>query len=422
MIKRKPILLFSLVMLIVGFSQFTIIAEETSSYSVFLNEEHITDETINIKGTLFIKAKSLEELFDIDYDFSDALEAVELSSDDLLIRMMIGSPYIQFNESSKTVDHPPKMINEQPYVPLKPISDELGAFIEYQEDNNEIHIHAHEPQFTIKKFDFPIKENRVQIKMDDIPPYRIAIDNYDSETSEDTLIIEFQKAKIGNDFDKSIDHNDYWGVVEQYDTLKLKLKSNKKSILPKYEGIYEDDNSLFIELAQTEPHAFNEVTVIGDNIYFSEKQAERGYGGVPVRFALIHPNRNIPYRSSLSGIEENLKEDYDLVRVNIRPGNNFNLYQFKNNFKLTVDNKTVKSIDFYDIRFSPSARKYWSDISADYSARASLSITGYLLFPKTIDENSKNIKLEGNDKSIFSENGVKWDFEEINDFIEIMKN
>lgn len=181
-----------------------------------------------------------------------------------------------------------------------------------------------------------------------------------------------------------------------------------------------------------------ELTIVSDSV-----------NNITFDFTLIHPNEYISYgeKNFSEEIEEKLKEDYDLVLVNFSlseaSSGKFNLYQFKNNFKLTVDNESVESIDFYDTEFSPSGSAYWSSDTLDYKTSASVGITGYLLFPKTIDENSKYIELEGNYNSLHSDDGytlystedwikkngdskleykVSWDFEKIDRLIDILKD
>ncbi len=184
-----------------------------------------------------------------------------------------------------------------------------------------------------------------------------------------------------------------------------------------------------------------------DNMIESTKVSER-LNTTTFNFTLIHPDEYISYLdiNFLEEIEQELKKDYDLVLAEFRlretTFEDFNLYEFKNNSKLTVDGETVESVDFFDISFSPRASRYWSSSAARYRGRGSVRITGYLLFPKIIDENSKDVKLEGYYKSI-PDNGytlylsddwdessvnnilgynVKWDFEKIDRLIDILKN
>jgi len=231
--KEKILILFLVVILIFGFSQFVIKAEENLYDTVVFNEEE-TIEIVKKEGNLYIKGKHFADLLDMDYDVQKALETISLSSDDLNFRLMSGSIYIQINGNTKRINYPAKIIDGKGYIPVdSKMFNKLGLIAEYQERNREVHIF--EPKFTVTEFNF--QNMKVQIKMDDIPPYRIA-------GNENELIIEFQKTKIGNDFERFIGHRLYQFDIEQNNTLRLKLKSDIESVLPKYEGIYEENNSL----------------------------------------------------------------------------------------------------------------------------------------------------------------------------------
>jgi len=187
---------------------------------------------------------------------------------------------------------------------------------------------------------------------------------------------------------------------------------------------------------------------INPNNVIESTRVSNDINNITFDFTLIHPDEYISYWeiNSPEEIEQELKKDYDLVLVDFRLSEarykHFNLYEFKNNIKLTVDGETVESIDFFDISFSTSGRAYWDSDALDYRARANISITGYLLFPKTIDENSKKIKLEGSYRTIHEEGytlylsddwdesndnntleyNIKWDFERIDRLVDLLKN
>ncbi len=419
--KRNLILLFLAVILIISFSQFVIKAEENTYDTVVFNEEE-KFEVLNKDENLYIKAEHFAGLLDMRLEIEEEgiifMNGTEfrgflLSKDSTLV--FIGDKRLILS------DYPVKLVNGKGYVLLdQKLFNKLGLILDYQEDNREIHIF--EPKFYVSEFNF--QDKKIEIKINEIPPYRIAV-------NEGKLIIEFQKTKIGDNFDSFIDNRRYNLEAEQNNTLKLKFKSSFESVLPKHEGVYEENNSLFIELVDVGVDSLDfylsditeGITTLHDKIYFSKSQFEKDSGGISVKFTLIHPNKNFPYRPPLPGI---LKENYNLVLAEFRlretTFEDFNLYDFKNNSKLTVDGETVESVDFFDISFSPRGRAYWDTDYYTYRARGSVRITGYLLFPKIIDENSKDIRLEGDNKSIFFEQGVRWDFEKINDFIEIKKN
>jgi len=144
-----------------------------------------------------------------------------------------------------------------------------------------------------------------------------------------------------------------------------------------------------------------------------------GYSAAKIILTIIHPTTAINYPDNNLDIENQLKKRYDLVLVNISGlsrTNSFSIYEFKNSTKLLVDGKIIECLEFYDFEISSSSYAYFSEYSFDYTSSSSSIISGYLLFPKNISDNTtKSVELTYLNKT------VSWNFDKITKMIEILK-
>jgi hypothetical protein len=195
------------------------------------------------------------------------------------------------------------------------------------------------------------------------------------------------------------------------------------------------------------PNIFSELTKKRVELSTLEKNKTPSFD---IYATLIHPDESIHYGGNLIDLENKLKKDYDLIYINFSLGEisikNFSLYNFKKELKLIIDdNLVVNSVDFYDFDYNLRGTAHFSKSSLDFEGNASLWVSGYLLFPKTIKNDHKKIELEGNYKIINNKNDnqivvytsgefeeektenyninlkAQWNLEKINQTIEIMK-
>lgn len=150
-----------------------------------------------------------------------------------------------------------------------------------------------------------------------------------------------------------------------------------------------------------------------------EEKIGDGYSAAKIITTVIHPTTTINYPDNNITLENELKNQYDLVLINISGlsrSNSFSIYEFKNSALLQVDGKRVECVEFYDFKISSSSYAYFSEYTFNYTSSSNSIISGYLMFPKTINgELTKSVELKYANKT------VSWNFNKITKMIEILK-
>lgn len=108
-------------------------------FSVFVisNGEIAFAETVKIEGgeisgeRTFVPFRAIFEEFGVDVVWDDTTRTIEATKDDQTIFLMIGSKTAIVNGKNITIDVAPYIKNERTYVPLRFISESLGAEIEW---------------------------------------------------------------------------------------------------------------------------------------------------------------------------------------------------------------------------------------------------------------------------------------------------
>jgi hypothetical protein len=153
------------------------------------------------------------------------------------------------------------------------------------------------------------------------------------------------------------------------------------------------------------------------------------FQGFDIWFLLIHPEISVSYQTKYFDhdlqLEERLKKDYDLIRVFINVKSNSYLsskfkgiiYDLKHSIKLKIDDQEINCIDFYDQLYDYSK---FNSLAEDLKTPQTITITGYLLFPKTVKHETRIIEIDFKDGSNFKKE--QWDYSKINKIIEVLKS
>jgi N-acetylmuramoyl-L-alanine amidase len=236
--------------------------------TIYFNGEDITSEikTASRKGELLIRARDLAELLDADLTWRPALKSLEMKSQDVTIKIMANSRYIQIGNDALRTEAGLQLVDNQAYVPLAKSIEAFGYLLEYQRDNEELYIF--QPETTINNVSWQEDGNQLQIAMDEITPYRVL----HSENGRE-ITIEIDKAKIDQEFSDNISNNNYYlRVINVPDRALLRLVIKSKTPIPFQidGGIYEHQDSLVLSfLPQLKDIRINE-----DNILSVEATGE----------------------------------------------------------------------------------------------------------------------------------------------------
>jgi N-acetylmuramoyl-L-alanine amidase len=212
--------------------------------TIYFNGQDITSqiETVSREGELLIRARDLAELLDADLTWRPALKSLEMESQDVTIKIMANSRYIQIENDAIRTEAGLQLVDNQAYIPLAKSIEAFGYLLEYQRDNEELYIF--QPETTIKNVSWQEDGNQLQIKMDEITPYRVL----HSEDGRE-ITIEIDKAEIDQEFSDNISNNNYYlRVVNVPDRALLRLVIKSKTPIPFQidGGVYEHEDSLVL--------------------------------------------------------------------------------------------------------------------------------------------------------------------------------
>ncbi|MGM0549093.1 MAG: N-acetylmuramoyl-L-alanine amidase [Bacillota bacterium] len=236
---KKYILLVLFVSFLIIFSQ-----GAAAQNKVFFNGEDITEQVklASHKGELLIRARDLANLLDADLTWRAAIKSLEMESQSTSIKIMQNNPYIQIGTDALRTKAGLQLIDDQAYIPLAKSIEAFGYLLEYQRNKEELYIF--QPETTISDVSWQEDGNQLQIKMDEISPYRVL-------HSEDgrKITIEIDKAEIDQEFSDNISNNNYYlKVVNVPDRALLRLVIKSRTPIPFQidGGVYEYQDSLVL--------------------------------------------------------------------------------------------------------------------------------------------------------------------------------
>ncbi|MFW5809197.1 MAG: N-acetylmuramoyl-L-alanine amidase [Halanaerobium sp.] len=229
--------------------------------TIYFNGEDITSEikTARREGELLIRARDLAELLDADLTWRPALKSLEMESQDVNIKIMARSNYIQIGNDALRTKAGLQLVDNEAYIPLAKSIEAFGYLLEYQRDKEELYIF--QPETTINDVSWQEDGNQLQINMDEITPYRVLHSEDGSE-----ITIEIDKAEIDQEFSDNISNNNYYLKVENVPDkalLRLIIKSRTPIPFQIDGGVYEHDDSLVLSfLPQIKDIRINEDDIL----------------------------------------------------------------------------------------------------------------------------------------------------------------
>lgn len=234
----------TIILILIMVFSLTLFSTAAAQNTIYFNGQDITSqiETVSREGELLIRARDLAELLDAKLTWRPALKSLEMESQDLTIKMMANSRYIQIENDAIRTEAGLQLVDNQAYIPLTKSIEAFGYLLEYQRDNEELYIF--QPETTINKVAWQEDGNQLKIEMDEITPYRIL-------HSEDgtKITIEIDKAEIDQEFSDNISNNNYYlRVINVPDRALLRLVIKSRTPIPFQidGGIYEHEDSLVL--------------------------------------------------------------------------------------------------------------------------------------------------------------------------------
>lgn len=175
-----------------------VLSQSFSPPEIYYQGEEVTESLAPVmdNGYSLVAARPLAELIGAELEWEESLETIDLEREERLVRMMIGSPYIQADSSTREAPASPQLVEETGYIPLGEVVSSFGYLIERQVSApGEESLYIYKPESELHEIYWTANERRLVLDMDEITPYRVI------ETDEyGEIKIEIDKVSLSDDF------------------------------------------------------------------------------------------------------------------------------------------------------------------------------------------------------------------------------
>ncbi len=215
---------------------------------IYYQGDEVTEELAPVmeNGYSLVRARSLAELINAELEWEPSLETIDLERQDSLVRMMIGSPYIQADRSTRETPAPPQLIEETGYIPLAEVVSSFGYLLERQVSApGEESLYIYKPESELHEIYWSANERRLVFDMDEITPYRVKESEEPGE-----LKIEIDKVSLADNFiDNASNRNFNVRVNENPEKSRLQVSISGPEELPyrRDGGVREEGENLVMD-------------------------------------------------------------------------------------------------------------------------------------------------------------------------------
>ena len=110
----------------------------TYTVNVAFNGKYIRfDQTpIIIDDRVLVPFRAIFEAFGAEVDWDEETQTVTAAMEDRYIILQIGKPEIQISSDIAPLDVPPVLVNDRTLVPVRAVSEGLGADVQWDEEQN----------------------------------------------------------------------------------------------------------------------------------------------------------------------------------------------------------------------------------------------------------------------------------------------
>lgn len=124
--------------------------QQVAALQVFLHEDKIDfgqDLPFIENGRTLVPIRFIAEKMDVQVNWVPQHEMVQLTSDYLEVELYLGKTVAKVNENLTPLDVAPKLVNGRTFVPLRFISEALGAKVIWEPKTDSILIYKNEDAF-----------------------------------------------------------------------------------------------------------------------------------------------------------------------------------------------------------------------------------------------------------------------------------
>ncbi|NLJ83429.1 MAG: AMIN domain-containing protein [Halanaerobiaceae bacterium] len=223
----------SYILIIISLFLFFNIVVKGENIHIHINGQDKSQELAPVvqDNVVYVKARELARLFNAEINWQQSIKTLSISDGQVLIKMMLGNPYIQVNNRTMRSKGSLLLLYGHTYLPIEDIARCFG-FLFNREGNN---IYLSRPETFIRDIRWGKGGQAIVIEMDNIVPYRINNTNNPAR-----LELELEKAALADDFTDNISNkNFYLAVTPVAEEARLKI-----SIISQYPIPFLGDRSI----------------------------------------------------------------------------------------------------------------------------------------------------------------------------------
>lgn len=253
--------------------------------SIFFEGEKINNGSNfkEIDDEIYIKARFLAETLDAELRWHSSIQLLEMKKDDIVIKMMVGNPYLQINDSTVDVENGLIVDEGHTYLPFKKVIE--GYNYIFSDDGKSDNIYIFKPEIMVNEIAYNEDANNLVIKMSDSSSYQVKR----IEDDQSKLMIRIKRATLSGDFRDEVSGDDFELMINRSSEkmyLEMIVDSEKNISFDPENSLAESGNDIIISfLPQLEKIAWNKSGELEISV--------SGKMGEPEIFYLEDPHRMV---------------------------------------------------------------------------------------------------------------------------------
>ncbi|MGM0411346.1 MAG: AMIN domain-containing protein, partial [Bacillota bacterium] len=302
---KLSIILFSFLFLLL----FNISASAIDYYNdIYFEGEKVKEESNfkNIDGEIYIKARFLSKLIDADLKWKGAIQLVELQKEDKYVKMMVGNPYLEINNSTVKVKNGLILEDGHTYLPFKQVVEAFNYMFTIDKDD----IYVLNAKVMINEIAFNEEKNSLEINLSDNSDYEIKR----MKDDKDKLLIRIKRATLSGNFRDELPNDKFdFNINRSNDKMYLELMIDSELNNSFFEGrsVEEKEDKLIVNyFSQLKDIAWDNENGLEIEIK-GKVNPEISYLDNPKRMVIDFPS------TIINGYENNFSENRWVKGVNV---------------------------------------------------------------------------------------------------------
>ncbi len=213
---------------------------------IYYQDEKVTEELAPVmeKSSAMVAARPLAEIIGAELNWEESLEIIELEREGFLVRLMMGSGYVQANDTTRSSPLEPRILEGTGYVPLMEVMSSFGYQISRDISGDEVEaLRVYRPETEMEEIYWAADGRRLVFDMDEITPYRV------DREDDGTITIEIENAALAPDFVDNASNRSFNVRAREREGYKLEITISGPEDLPyrRDGGIDEQHGNLVMD-------------------------------------------------------------------------------------------------------------------------------------------------------------------------------